>query len=197
MIVRGLKPVFEEHGIAVLQIKSKQPVSYKRMSFSKASTAQDSFTDGENEMVFFPFDNGNPATWEGIIYIRGASGEATYSTLLDTTHEDLSQTEVYYEVYYPPDGGAGECQSGPCPILASSQNDSGYAIKRISYSISRSAVKPTAALPPRVKTWLGCSAGGCTTAAVGCLFSGPGYFKCLAGWRLGSLIGCGVAVLIS
>ncbi len=127
MIKRGLRPVFEEHGVTILAVDLTKLISYRRTS---TAGLQD-ITDGSHEMSFFPFDNGNAATWEGIVYVRGPNDEATYQVMLDTTHEDLSQTEVYYEIYYPPDGGPGECTDGPCPILAS-LSDSNYAVRQVS-----------------------------------------------------------------
>ncbi len=192
MIKRGLRPVFEEHGVTILAVDLTKLISYRRTS---TAGLQD-ITDGSHEMSFFPFDNGNAATWEGIVYVRGPNDEATYQVMLDTTHEDLSQTEVYYEIYYPPDGGPGECTDGPCPILAS-LSDSNYAVRQVSYSARHSAITLEPQSRSRFRMWLGCSAAGCTTGAIRCAFSGPGYLKCLGIYCGSSLIGCAVGVLIA
>lgn len=196
LISRGARPVFEEHGFTILGVDTRRTVSYRRT----ASTVLQDISDGDYEMSFFPFDNGDNSTWEGIIYVRGQYDEATYSIKLDATQEDISQTHVYYEVYYPPDGGPGECGGGPCPILqVASLNDSGHTFRPVAYSPTNSSANSNARPlgNSRVRMWLGCAAAGCTAAALGCLAGGPGYFKCLGLWCGGTLLGCGIGVLIA
>jgi hypothetical protein len=191
MVSRGAKPAFEEHGFTILGVDLNKTVSYKKSAF----TLQD-ISDGDYEMSFFPFDDGDNSTWEGIIYVRGQYDEATYSLKIDDMQEDLSQAGIYQEVYYPSDGGAPrDCMNSPCPIQGPVSR-SGHAVRQASFSNHPSAVtlKPQQS---RFRTWLGCAASGCITAAIGCRYSGPGYFWCLGGWCGGSLLGCAIGVLIA
>lgn len=192
MISRGVRPVFEEHGFTILGVDTKKTISYRK----SASTAVQDISDGDYEMSFFPFDNGDNSTWEGIVYVRGQYDEATYSVKLDATQEDLSQSEVYYENYYPPEPRDGCGEGRPC--LETARLNSSPAIQPVAYRITPASANPNAImLGRRFRTWLGCSAAGCITAAVGCAFSGPGYLACLGGWCGGSLLGCAVGVLLA
>lgn len=45
--------------------------------------------------------------------------------------------------------------------------------------------------------WLGGSAGGCLTAAIGCTVSGPGWAGCAGAWCAGSVLGSAIGCAIS
>lgn len=42
----------------------------------------------------------------------------------------------------------------------------------------------------RLGRWLRCAYGGCTTAAVACALSGPGWLGCFGAWCAGAEAGC-------
>jgi hypothetical protein len=198
MIRRGLKPAFEEKGLTVLGVDLARTVSYKRTT----SIRPQDITDGTYELSFFPFES-DPTRWEGIVYARGPNDEQTYTVAMDTTHEDLSQTEVYYEAVYDPGGAGGTCLSGDCQILGFARTKSRYATVRASYSGAHTAI--SAPMGGFFKRWLGCTAttaiAGCTAAATGCLASDGGYLHCLGGWCggivAGGMLGCAVGLLIT
>ena len=111
---RGRRPAFE-HGRIIWANdpgKTATPqVPFIAISF-KPSLRNDIFTDGDVEIMFIPYDSGNPAIWEGIIYRSVPSiGEDTYWAVINIA----DVPDVTQEEFYPPDGG------DPLPILLMAQ----------------------------------------------------------------------------
>jgi hypothetical protein len=173
MIKRGRKPLFREAGLTILGVDNS------RLSVSKvAFNGTQDIIDGDREMSFFPFDS-EPTVWEGLIYVRGPEGEATYAVSHDTTHSDLSQTEVYYEAYYPGDG--------PEVIQSVLPGRNQGSVRTVAAVSSASSAAPNM-MWPRFRDWLNCSAIGCALVFEGCLYSGPFFWGCFAA-------GCGLVML--
>lgn len=106
LLKRGGKPIFEKAGASVLAVETSRS-AMKKVAFNPT---QD-IVDGDYEMSFFPVNN-DSGTWEGLIYVKSPSGDATYAVAHDTTQEDFSATEIYYEEYYPGEGGGGPDNQG-------------------------------------------------------------------------------------
>lgn len=178
LIKRGRKPIFEEAGMTVLGVDTSRP-AIKQMAFGGS---QD-IVDGDYEMSFFPVDTGNPNVWEGLVYVKGPGGDGTYAVAHDTTHGDLSQTEVYYETYYPGDGGGGDLQQSMLPGRGHG------SVRAVSFGAAAVGVTPS----PMTSRWaifLGCIAAAIYEVALACRFSGPFFWHCLAFGAVGVIIGC-------
>jgi hypothetical protein len=60
----------------------------RKVSFG--TSPQDTFYDGDYEVSFFPYDDGDPNTWEGIIYRNGPDiDEDTRYAVIDISTEDF------------------------------------------------------------------------------------------------------------
>src|SRR5439155_18072149 len=99
---------------------SPKPISTARRSSFRSAPTQDTFTDGEYEVTFIPYDDGDPNTWEGIIYrfTPDFGDDTRYGVInIQTDEPDVTQ-----EVYYPSGGGDPQPidPNGPAPIMNSS-----------------------------------------------------------------------------
>jgi len=175
LIKRGGKPVFEKAGVSVLAFDSSQAIM-KKMAFS---TAQ-GIVEGDYEMSFFPVDTGNPDVWEGLIYVKSPSGNGTYAVAHDTTHEDFSQVEVYYEDYYPGDGGNLE------QVRLPRRGSSGIT----ALAFNASGTGPALNMFPTMRDYFACVAFGLSEAAIYCTFTGPAFWYCMTLYGIGIMIAC-------
>lgn len=181
---RGLKPAFEERGISILAISEEG--SFKKMSFRGASP-QD-IVDGEYEMTFMPYENGNDATWEGIVYFRGGGNDDVDYALFDITEA----VETVSEYNYSDDGGSGGDDDEP-PIMAMNrQKEASKLIKRASYTMRASTSMQQGG---RFQRWAWCSAGGCWGGVLPCRWTGPLWAKCAAANCAGQMISCAIQSL--
>jgi uncharacterized protein YoaH (UPF0181 family) len=112
---RGLRRAFDQGRVifATDPAKTANTASVSRTPFPSSgavirpvsfnSPAQDTFTEGDYEITFLPYDDGDPNTWEGIIYRAGPDiGEDTAYAVINIANE---VPEVTQDIYYPPDGG--------------------------------------------------------------------------------------------
>lgn len=160
---------------------------------------QDTFTDGDYEITFIPYDDGDPNTWEGVIYRYDPDwGDDIRFANLDITTEEPQVTQ---EVYYPSDGGDPEPidPNDPLPILSKNQSSpKSPGVQYKSVKVSSSAVScgycpppnkcclrlrdECCSPPPNLNSWFRCSARGCLGVAGGCSRTGPAWGEC---WGLG------------
>ena len=170
---------------------------------------QDTFTDGEYEVTFIPYDDGDPNTWEGVIYRYDPDwGEDTRFAVLDISTDEPQVTQ---EVYYPSDGGDPQPvdPNGPPPVLAG--NRSGFESSATvpiarNRKISASPTvcgwcdppnKPCLRLrdecctpPPNLMPWFKCSSKACMGVAGACARSGPAFGECWGFGCTGAMLFC-------
>jgi hypothetical protein len=216
---RGLRQAFE-HGRVILgtdpqdsranDVARSDSLTIEASPFRPASYRlsypQDTFTDGEYEVTFIPYDDGDPNTWEGIIYRYDPDwGDDIRFAILDISTEEPQVTQ---EVYYPSGGGDPEPidpNGGPSPII--SKNQSRARPDTVQYQSVKVSSCPGCGYcpppnkcclrlsdecctpPPNLNTWFRCSARGCLGAAGGCSRSGPAWGEC---WGFG----CSGAMLL-
>jgi len=182
---RGFRPAFRQ-GVILLA-----KGLHKRVSLGNQTKEQQL-----EELTFLPWDDGDASTWEGVIYAQGSGGEVTCWAVI---------AEEYFEVLEgscsPDDGGSfAAAQNRHEPTLVRTfQGATSFRLIRRTPGEYPMPIRPgnlTWLAAGRLRSWAACSAAGCATAAIGCAFSGPGYFKCLAGWCLGSMVGCAIGVLL-
>lgn len=168
---RGLQPDFES-GVSVVGVDKSRPI--------KKIVAQDETTiiDGDYELTFFPYNNGNNATWEGIIYYRNAVGEAVFSALLDIS--GYSSVSVIREHCYMSTTGTqlrdvGKGNSPASPRMTS-----------VSYSKNHS----TNAAPQliSIRAFVNCAVTGCMQILSSCRGLGPYWTHCF-------IAGCSAVVM--
>ena len=111
---KRLREAFHE-GVVVLATDAtktssalaKRPDGYLRKTSLRSSPQ--TFSDGDYEVSFFPYDDGDPNTWEGIVYRNGPDiDEDTRSAVIDISTD---VPEVREEIIYPQDGG-DPCSTG-------------------------------------------------------------------------------------
>lgn len=95
---KGLRPAFE-HGASVIGVSASG-------KFRKAAARQDAtIIEGDVEISFFSYDDGDPSNWEGLIYYKSYKGETLDYVVIDTTGNTGSPAVVtgtqsyYYEPY--------------------------------------------------------------------------------------------------
>jgi hypothetical protein len=217
---RGLRPAFDK-GASFVLTKSDETAqaaspALRPALFQPASAQDGSYTmyNGDWELTFFSYDDGDPNTWEGVVYHYGPDvGEYTYTATVDVRTEQPSVTE---EWYYPVDGSDPVSSSDPSynsdypydtyysyeytMARQPSKALPGLSFRNVSFAPGRMLDRP---LPSCVRThtcpppgsmgtgpWIRCTLAGCTTAAVACALSGPGWPSCFGAWCAGSGAGC-------
>jgi hypothetical protein len=228
---RGLRPAFEQGNVilATDPAKTTNVSSVSRTLFPssadlispvsfKSPSTQDTFTNGDIEITFIPYDDGDPNTWEGIVYrFVPDIGEDTSYTVINIATEVPNVTQ---EVWYPPDGGdpqpvllmskqsqPGQPNSKEPPMVGNSLREQ----QTVSTSSTRTvAMWTTRTLRcprgqhiclgaqngeccsdgglPGINTWLRKSLAGCTGASIGCLSSGPAWAHCWGTWCTGAMV---------
>lgn len=129
---KGLREAFNQGAVVLATDAAKTASLFARTpagnnrKTSFGFPHQDPFSDGDYEVSFFPYDDGDPNTWEGIIYRNGPDiDEDTRSTILNVSTDE---PQVIQETYYPRDGG-DPCSTGEGPRcydqIASMSNGSG------------------------------------------------------------------------
>jgi hypothetical protein len=159
----------------------------------------------DGEIIFWSWDNGNPATWEGVIwfadYTTGVAGtnEAQVDISSTSTHE-LVFLENTYDAGGGGGGGGGLEPMEPM-LMGNPARCATGGVRFASLGAGSTWVSPGYALAYggwSWRRWGGCTVswgvGGCAGAATGCALSGPGWAKCTgafcAGAFVASAIGC-------
>jgi hypothetical protein len=190
MEARGLRPVWEQSvTILSMEVETTAQSTPKSQLVRRVSYAPQTIIEGDTELTFVTYDNGNPETWEGLIYVRTSYDESTYEALFDTPGLDYNYWDVTWEIYYPSDGGDPQCAGGPCPILSryESRPDQRARIVKAAYSPSL-AVSAPLGFRGWVSRWWGCFKGSCGAVINSC--SGPGRVPCVALGCTGAAIKC-------
>lgn len=183
---RGYKAAGDK-GLSLLATDVSEVARFNLKTFRNASLQEETFVDGDYEITFIPYDNGNPAQWVGVVYLLNPISSYTYIYTLDistSTPEVVEESFIYEDVYVEPDP-----VNGRYPIIQASMRDGGPACER--YSTGK--CPPPANLRPFLK----CTAAGCAAASTACLLSGPGWAHCTGAWCAGAAVGCLVGGLFS
>ncbi len=183
------------------------PLSFKSRSH------QDTFVESDYEITFIPYDDGDPNTWEGIIYRYNPDfGDDTRYAVIDI-HTD--QPEVAQEILYPSDGGDPQ-PLGPGDLIIS-KSSAGPQSRGCSAAQALtpryrevkltkwagmgppcpSGWKPCLRLrdeccspPPNLGPWINCTGKGCLGAAAGCSRTGPIFGECWGSICTGAMLMC-------
>lgn len=208
---KGLRPAFYQ-GISILEVRNAATSRHRTNRFLKASFQSETFSDDGYEMTFFSYDDGNPNTWEGVIYEHDPDGhEYEYTASIDISGQQENWNRIE-ETYYPWDGSEPVSSNDPAyyngryypndPMtrrtakIDSTNGGSAYLVKTSFTATPQWCCRPPGGypIPPhwrdRSQRWLRCAAGGCTASAIGCIASGPGWAACFGWWCGGAGAGC-------
>jgi hypothetical protein len=205
---KGLRPALEQ-SLSLLQIRKRAVSRVRTSRFLKASFQSESFSEDGYEMTFISYDDGDPNTWEGVIYEHDDNGyEYSYTATFNISGEQETWDRIV-ETYYPADGSEPVSSDSPQYYDPAYQPyDPMYAQTEQQISKNKTLPKnrrhlktnlhhgsPQRMMYPRHwqdrgQRWLRCSAGGCTASAIGCIASGPGWPVCFKWWCGGAAAGC-------
>jgi hypothetical protein len=222
---RGLREAFTQ-GTVVLgtdpaqnsetglnRAKLIRPASFKSYS------AQDTFSADGYEVSFFPYDDGDPNTWEGIIYRTGPDLDVDIRYAVINIQTEVPETVV--DVYYPPDGGDPDPNGGSGLLMRNrskpDQHSGGMSPACISATedlansprgrkallrahpqgcsagthrcVGKEALGCCGSIPP-LDNWAKCSIFGAAASALSCLGTGPGWGACFASRTAAAMFLC-------
>jgi hypothetical protein len=207
---KGFRPAFEE-GISILNDKesfiSNGGGNHAPTVLVKASFQSEIYSNDGYEMTFISYDDGNPNTWEGIVYEHDPDGyDYEYTASIDISGQQESWARVV-ETYYPADGSMPVSSNEPQyydpsyhpytpgiedqPVSKRQYKRQGPTFVKTGFTAIQGPRYPVPdRWRDRVNRWLRCSAGGCTASAIGCIASGPGWPACFGWWCAGAGAGC-------
>ncbi len=107
---RGLRPAFDR-GVVVLAADPATDVARLSMPFAQPMSfmqpvsfwSSSSQGGGDYEITFIPYDDGDPNTWEGIIYRTGP--DLPEDTQYAEVNIEAEEPDVTQAIYYPEGGG--------------------------------------------------------------------------------------------
>lgn len=177
---RGANPTEQVFVLRSLALADPVPALSKAPGSSPDSVA---IGDGSGEMIFWSWDDGDPSTWEGQIYV--ANYEHDFEAILET---QFAIGSVPYSVVW---GSTIWSRRGPYQQFPDATSTGGDATFGAESLVSLLASGGPGVLaggdePPRpepraqhyLNCWLEGVGGGCATAAVACLVSGPVWIVC-------------------
>jgi hypothetical protein len=218
---RGLHEAFE-HGRVILasdpeDVKSNSVVSsgpsnqlsVMRPASYRFNYPQDTFTDGEYEVTFIPYDDGDPNSWEGIVYRYDPDwGEDIRFGVLDISADEPQVTQ---ETYYPSDGGDPElidpnrspllgANRSSCESASNTQTPQYQKVGAVTQGMCGHCPLPNrcclrlrdeccSPLPP-LKPWFTCASKACLGTALGCSRTGPAFGECWGLSCTGAMLMC-------
>lgn len=205
---KGFRAAWDK-GISLLDVKDEQTARSASGSMQPASFKSQSqaITDNGYEMTFISYDDGNPNTWEGVIYEHDPNMfEYSYTASIDISGDPSTWARIE-ETYYPVDGSTPISSSDPL------YNNPSYTpydpmydrnpLLEMPVSKADSPVHHNVRLTKatfiqgrdrrwhdRLGRWLRCAGGGCLGAAITCVASGPAWPVCYAWGCLGVEAAC-------
>ena len=191
---RGLKPT--DNVVVVRTLALGEPLATS-VPQSTLITRDVSVGDASGEMVFWSWDDGNPNTWEGSIYVDHYSQDyqALFEgqLLIPTSNYDWNWGSRIWQSREPrliemlgdpthpgaPDESVAANPATPFGVDIGSTAGSGLSTRAIRDRI-----------PGYLRCWLGGVIGGCTTVGWTCIGSGLGWPACFAlGCPVGTFMG--------
>jgi len=145
------------------------------------------------------WDDGDPTTWEGVIYAESYSDGiyVTEDSQINVVSDPYPVWEYTAAAY---DSSGNDLlmvknrihRQSPLAQIASASPDLQRAIVEGTPPNSIELVR----VPEPVRTWLACTVAGCGAAAWGCTVGGPAWGHCFLAWCGGSALGCAGGTLL-
>ncbi|MGH2627716.1 MAG: hypothetical protein ACRDHY_13820 [Anaerolineales bacterium] len=141
--------------------------------------------NGEGEIVFWSWSDGNDNTWEGTIYyeVYDTGTAATWDGQIDVSIKEYPW--IWYERTWFRDPGPQQAHLSEPPRMGQ------VALAGLD-RLPPMGVVPAGALD-WARCWRKCVIAGCTGSAFGCLASNGGWPGCWAAWCVGSEVTCAIA----
>lgn len=177
---RGMRPAFES-GVSILAVS-------KSVQFRKTAAQTATIINGEYELTLIPYDDGNNATWEGVVYFNRPEGQVVHSTQLDITGTPFIQQETRFM-------GIGDDGSGSTELYRTvGKNHRPARVNTVSYnpSLQSYLTALTVAQKSALQSWAECAAGGCWAGAAACRMAGPVWAQCAAMACLAIMLSCAI-----
>jgi len=166
------------------------------MDDTEFSLAAYTESNAQAEITLWSSDDGNNNTWEGTIYVEIYSNgaAATYNGQIDVSATSYPWVWYRKEWERPPTHGGGvsfrrdglrspELLTTSPAVLSFLPGD--LAVNVVPVSFYGWAI-----------CWRACVIAGCTTAAFGCLHSGPAWPGCWGAWCFGAEAGCAASCYV-
>ncbi len=154
-------------------------------------------SNADGEILFWSWNDGNDATWEGTIYmdVYSAGAAATWDGQIDTSTEEYPW--IYYtKTWEGPGSGGGRPKvdfQGPRP--------KGPSFSVVSATMTRPggprAYLREASFYDWAVCWRACVVGSCIAAAIGCKWGDGLWPGCFGAWCVGAEVGCGVTCFLA
>lgn len=177
LAARGYRPT----GMVVV-LRSVGPARFDPAGESGGTTAFAAFTDSnsEGEQIFWSWDDGDDATWEGTQYVERYSDGSwvTYDGQLDISNNDG-------HVIWGEETGRG----GGTVYDQISHSHSSHRLAISPQRLSTLLVHDVLHQSP-IQEWAICLVAGCAGCAGGCVFTGPVYPQCFGNCCFGVSIAC-------
>lgn len=158
-------------------------------------------SSSEGEIVFVSWDDGDPSTWEGSIYMASYAPAADLLTDVQFDISDTTMDTVWEQIVYVNPRNTDPWNQESRQRVSGMITGSGRAPAEVGGSERTNADPPPPPPPPTPKSparqWVECSAKGCIGGAVGCLFAGPAWAPCFNGTCGASGMVCAIDVALN
>jgi hypothetical protein len=204
---KGFRQAFDQ-SVSVLAVKDTQISQAAPAVIRPAAFQSETFYNDGYEMTFVAYDDGNPNTWEGVVYEHDPDMlEYEYTVTFDISGEPSTWAPIV-ETYYPSDGSAPVSSDDPLYYDPSYEPydparrynydqqlmTKGDSMRSPGVFFMKASFAPNAVQGSRWRDrlyrWSKCVVGSCTAAAIGCTASGPGWVGCWTAWCGGAEVGC-------
>lgn len=200
---RGYKPTREVIVYRTLNIAGQlAPADREHLGLKMPSPlfASDAYASSEGEIIFWSWDDGSDATWEGQTYVERYSdgAYANYDGQSSIASED------WYGVWTEQTSSGGGGGDGDCAECVIQPTSNGGPAAFVPAVIGGSASPGSGRLDLRQASYLsmwdgylGCVVSRCAGCGVACAITGPGWPKCAGGCCVGmGIVACGLERLL-
>lgn len=156
----------------------------KSNHMAKISKQDATIIDGDYELTLISYDDGNNATWEGVVYFKRPEGEVVYDAQFDITNTPVLLHQHRYSGI-----------DGTTKLVEVAKNIAPLQLVPISYNAGQPFSAAAAVQGSALQEWAQCAATGCWAGALGCRFAGPYWAHCAAAACLVVMFGCAMDAL--
>jgi hypothetical protein len=158
-----------------------------------ACPAQTTASDGVTEIVMWSWDDGDPSTWEGEVYMSTTQADGSHSEILSDTQLSIPSAEafasVWKDVVYEDSTPAGGPEYRYAKMQMPRTERAGQS-RFMSTVSSRGMHRAAVRVPAPVKKAFACALATCTVVAAGCWLSGVAFPGCFTAGCTITVLGC-------
>ena len=172
---RGMR-LASDAGVSIVAVR-------KSGQMAKISKQDATIIEGDYELTLIPFDDGNNATWEGVVYFNRPEGEVVYDAQLDITN---ATPVVLHQQRYNGDGSTR--------LIEVAKNTGSLQLLPVSYNLNQPLSAATVQ-GGSLQAFVECAAAGCWAGIIPCRFAGPAWAHCAIAACLAVMFQCAVEQL--